>query len=454
MKNPSTLLFCILVLIIASANTIAQGSKMTKSGAVLIPLNWYEIYKDTTLRSTFFKAEKIDKNKLVFLKVTNFNFLRYNLDHEVQEEVVKSYRVPENLWDQVFSYIPVPLPGPKAAIDTAKNEFLLSLKNWRQKLARREKSLQDYLEKFPNNVHVTDDEKAKLKEKIEDTSNGKEAIGVGALKDLEKIRQKTEELIFSSANIAVTVFDTLTVVEPKENYIMAQIRPFWSKTTSENTATDAYYASILYDKQLLIHEKVVQKFKAFFAAGRKTYRGTRINIGKKESGTLVTITMTPVGLSNENIEIANKTRPVSVQYFVQSDKPVVFHVGYSLAFLEDTEFEKVRTLAGNDGFTLIQGECYSLELSAFLSYELLKSNDEKQSLGITLGTDMTSPGDKIYIGISGRLFEHWFFTIGAVTGEIVEGVNEQIGNPEIKLFESIKTTRDWGFVLGISLSPF
>jgi hypothetical protein len=376
------------------------------------------------------------------------------LDHEVQEEVIESYRVLENLWDQVFSYIPGWLPTFKASPDSALNEFLQSLRNWQEKLAYREQKLQNYLENFSDSVHVTNKEKKHLKDKIEDSGDDSEAIGVGAVKSLEALRLKTEALIFNSENIAVTVFDTMTVIEPKDNSIMAQIPPVRRKTISKNTATDAYYASILYDKQLQIHNKVVEKFKAFFAAGRKTYRGTRIKIGKKDSGTLVTITMMPVGLRNKNIEIANKTQPVNVQYFIQSDKSFLFHVGCSVTFLKNNEFEKVRAAAGNDVFTLIKDEDYSQDLSAFLSYEILKSNDAERSLGFTLGTDITSPGNKIYLGSSVKLFERWFFTIAAATDEIVKGINEQSENSEIKLYESIKTTRDWGIIFAISLNPF
>ncbi len=152
--------------------------------------------------------------------------------------------------------------------------------------------------------------------------------------------------------------------------------------------------------------------------------------------------------------IANQEKPVSIEYFVQTDKPVIFHAGYSISSLNDVDFEKVQTLLGNDVFNLIRDEETSQEMSIFLTYELLKSNDNQWSLGATLGTDVRLPGDKIYLGLSGKLFSSWFITVAAATTELPVGVIPVSTTSGVISFESIETSREWGFVVGLSVSPF
>lgn len=390
----------------------AQENKTLKNESVDILINWQKIHEGN-LWSIFYDESKIKESTVVYLKVTNFNFIRFNLEHEIKEDVIESYKVLENLWKQVVSidtYVDL-FAGIKF-----KNKFLEKLVDWRKKLRSREDALKTYLDGFTANVYVEEKDIEDLKERIEDD--------VKIVEDLEDLRIIVQDNIFKS-----------------------------------ETAQEAYYASVLYEQQLKIHKEVIDKFKAFFTAGRLVCRGKEIKLGRKESGTKVTTILNPVGIKEAENKKTEKPkteigRPATIQYFVQSDMPVVFHVGYSFSRLKNIEFEKIQSLAGNDVFVQIKDEEISQNLSAFLSYELFVSNNLERSLSLTIGTDVVNPGKKIYLGASAKLFRRWFVTIAGATSEIIVGVGEENGDSQIKLFQSVKKTRKWGIVIAISISPF
>jgi hypothetical protein len=408
------IIFIHLTMLQAAENT-SQNNEMVE-----IAVDWQKLYAADTW-SVFYTETRIDENTIVYLKISNFNFIRFNLEHEVREEMIESYKVMEDLWSQVFGLAEeVPLLPER----TKENKFLASLDTWRQELINREKSLSKFLNRFTSTVYLEDTETELLQEKIEDKSTDPQAIGKAVVNHLEDLRANAYENIFSS-----------------------------------ETATEAYFASALYERQLQIHDEVINKFKAFFTAGRSAYKGKRIRLGQKESGTKVTAVLSPVR-SKEPESLPKATagqknlQPLLIQYFVQSSMPVVFHMGYALSSLGEAGFEKVRLAAGNDVFAQIKDEKLSQNLSAFLSYELWISNNLERSLALTLGTGLAEPGEKIYLGASIKLFRRVFITLAGVSAEITRGVVKENSDPQIKLFQTIQKVKKWGMVVAVSISPF
>ena len=450
--------FVFLTLFFMILSSFALFAKV-KNENVTIAVDWRIIMAEG-LWNELYNAKKISESTEVSLEVLNFNFLRYNLDHEIKEEVIESYRVLENLWSQVFTGI----AGIRGVISSAKkediqDEFLECLMKWQNELITGENELQDYLDEFTREIKVSDDDIASVEVQIKEFK--------AAVKELHCLKNKTKNKIYTSKNTSLSRIYPFKL-KSKDEVVAESKKKILMTTDTVHSAVDAYYATILYKSQLEDHEKIMDKFNAFFTRAELILAGKRIALGKKEPGTMVTVTLTPtkargtldsfklVSSRKRTEDQKSASAPTSVirRYFVQSDMPIVFHIGYSVSTLNNAEFEKIKTLTGNEVYNQITGEGFTQNLAAFLSYELWASNNLAQSLAFTIGTEMASPGKKIYLGGSIQFLRRWFFTAALATGEITEGVKEISGDSEMQLFHTIKNTRKWEAVFAISIRLF
>ncbi len=447
MKHPaiskSILLSLILFLTVPS---------LAQTGSLRIPVNWFAIEQDPGLRNTFYKQSRITRETFISFEVNHFNYLRYNLEHEVEQEVIVSYRVLEDLWNQLFNQIPLGIAALPDSVK-AKDEFLFYLDQWRTWLNLRDRALDAFLEAFPTNVGLPQGVLDDLMDRIEDPGVQHGAIGVGAVAQLQALKIQARDKILTSKSFTTAVFNPVAIKDD-DDHLIGRTDTLQGVIVSAQGATDAYYAGKLYEQQLQVHDAVLAKFDAFFEKGRDTYRGKEIRVGKKSQGTLVTTTFTVDNFNAADYSIAAQQLPVSVQYFVQSTRPVMFHAGYVISSLDDIDFEKVQTLAGNEVFNLIRDDDLSQDMSAFLTWEFLNSNDGSASLGVSIGTEIKSPGDQVILGLSARFLRRWLLTVATANSGILEGVNEISGNGDIRAFESIKKSREWGILVGISVTPF
>jgi hypothetical protein len=139
----------------------------------------------------------------------------------------------------------------------------------------------------------------------------------------------------------------------------------------------------------------------------------------------------------------------TTEYFVHSKLPVVFHGGYSYSKLRDVEFETVRSLDQTDLFSEIRKNTETLNtMVAFLSLGRSFFVEEKLGAFLSIGTDFSDPGDRLYVGVSGQFYKRFFFTVGKLNATVTEGENrvlERVGNAteSRELFTALATRRDW-----------
>jgi hypothetical protein len=148
------------------------------------------------------------------------------------------------------------------------------------------------------------------------------------------------------------------------------------------------------------------------------------SIGKKKPGTKVTFTLAAVDQSGSSTPLDD------VDYFVQSNMPLVAHGGLSFSGLRDVSFSKVRraTGFGEEDLFQQQSDDTSTGFALFLGWQFygqgdVATNQKEGRIGaaFSLGTDVNAPGKRVFAGPSLLLFNRLVISGGAVFGKEAEG---------------------------------
>lgn len=408
-----------------STGSKIKGIEHEKTGnTVNLTIDW----------QNFTKAKKTDiprinSNTYISIRVKNFNFFQYKLQYTIDEKVVESYKKIEKLWAELFG-IPGITKIPRAV--DKKEDFAY----WAKELKKTENKIMEYLADISNNIAG--------KEETRIVNDEEKTVKVDkTIIDVKKNREKIESMR-----------DDLINDKMKLGKLSARVLERQVKTQDDLKN---------YEKVEARHAKVIEKINSFINMANLTLEGDVKNIGKKKSGTYITVIFTAVEKSPSHPE---QTKPKMISYFVHSPFPVIFHVGYAYSGLKDIEFKKVRALESADLFSQVKDEKGTDEFVAFLSWEpkiKMFKNTSKFSLALTLGTDVSSPGEKIYAGASLKLLSRVFLTGGFVSGEVAEAkesnkivdkiVDEVTGKTNTRnLYTTITLRRNWEWFIGISFS--
>ena len=380
----------------------------TKTGAVVtITVDWAKLVNCTTTEKNkdlgARTGRRINEDNPVNIHVTNFNFINYTVSYKVEETVVETYVMLEKLWQQLLG---IPVFGTPNLSPADMREhgqavcrgFQQCGANWAFKIATVQIALGQFLEEFAGQTHVTETNKTT----IEDHA--------AQLKTHQKdVREMLNVIVDNPAN------------GPKE--------------FEEITRFETVFAK---------QEKLFEKIDAYVAAADMVANGKTYPVGKKKTGTIVAVSLTPKDQSQ-----ADGKPTTTSEYFVHSKLPVVFHAGYSYSKLKDVEFETVRSLEQTDLFSEIRKNTETLNtMVAFLSVGRSFLVDEKVGAFLSIGTDFSDPGDRLYVGASVQLYKRFFLTAGKLNATITEGVNpvlERVGNAaeSRELFTALNTRRDW-----------
>lgn len=378
------------------------SAEVKATGPVIIPLVWGD--KDNKNPNIWDK--KVTKDNEVSIKIEKgFNFLNYSIDYRIEDEIIPIYNDLDKFWGTFITGI-TEIPIYKA-IETEPTSFVSSFHEWRSELERQQKGLADFLaNEVTNNITLTQSQ-------IDNVSKERE-IRKNAIKDLDLLRANTYALIGDNG-----------------------------------TSIETYYSQMLYDSQLKQHEKMVDGLRSFIQLATNVEEGQRIIIGKKPQGTRVTVTMSVKAKDESLQKTAIEAGTVVVQYFVSSNRPVLFHAGLVYTRLNDINIEKINTLDKGEVFKQIKNPSSSSNLSTFLSYQLAVNAQGDAGILASFGTDIPSPGKRLYLGVTGN-FGSFLFTLGASTASIKEGENLLTED----LFKTIKVKREWGYFIAISVNPF
>lgn len=371
-------------------------------GQVVLTLDWGQLPQGTKTHQ--FKESRVDENVSVLVKVIRFNFVHYALQFAVEEQQVESYVALDKLWKQLVGFTGAAF----AASQGERTAFEDKLVEWLSSIRETEEDLKAFLNDARyKTIGLTESQANEMRDKAERMGAAKE--------DLLKLH-----------------FDALQLM-------------------NGGTLEDIGW----YDKILPQHEALLARIDAFSQGAALSINGRTWVVGKKKAGTLVTATFTPKAVDGSEQE------PFRLEYFVHSKLPVLFHVGYAYSDFSQVEFEKIRALNGQDVFALVRGDKGTDAFTAFLSFEIWSWRWKNHSFGTlaTLGTDLTSPGDKVYVGGSLRLFERFLISGGVSTrvdaegtDPFIEDLGDSVGARELFLVMSSK--RDWTGFVAVTFNVF
>lgn len=380
----------------------------TKTGGVVtITVDWANLVNCTTNQKDKGLGarigHRINEDNPVNIHVKNFNFTNYTLSYKVEETVVETYVMLEKLWQQLlgtplFGVPNISSANLRAHVQEPCTGFPQCGANWAFKIATVQIVLSEFLAKFAGQTHVTAADMMTID---------------GYAKTLKAHQNDIREML------KVIVNDPAN--GPKDIPQVTQFETVFAK-----------------------QEKLFEKIDAYQAAAALVANGKVIPIGKKKAGTIVAVSLTP---KDQNQADGKPT--TTTEYFTHSKLPVVFHAGYSYSKLRDIEFETVRSLEQTDLFSEVRKNSETLStMVAFLSLGRSFLVDEKIGAYLSIGTEFSDPGDRLYVGASAQIYKRFFFTVGRLNASVTEGVNpllERVGNAteSRELFAAIAKRRDW-----------
>ena len=339
---------------------------------------------------------KIDTDTSVSIKVESFNFLKFNIGFNIEEQEIKAYSFLAGIWSDILGF------NLDGAFGTSAGLSSDPLIDWWKNVINNLETLEITLANY-NNEYLTKKE----------------------LSDLEDDVNSIQTAINESIDLKSKAFRSISTD-------IAQIEAFQNVN--------------------IIHNQFLVSANRFISLANLSINGKIKSIGKKNAGVIVSVEIEPLSQGNEGIPITSKS--VDVSYPVESVYPLEFHAGFTLSQLKNEEFESISQLNGSDLYARIRNDNNTSNFSAYLSYLFPNT----KSIYATIGTDIEKPGDNLYIGVSKKFNEKWYLSVGGnyglateAQGEVTEVLNS--GNTRT-LYEIVREERDWGVFLAISYKVF
>jgi hypothetical protein len=421
-----------LALVLAGALNAGAQPKVNRASVanavIHDTLRW-----DDRDRISYKITDRITPKTTVTLRLTHFNFLRYEPAFSTEAKTIQGYAELEKLWTQVLGFNPLAAGFTEAKVRPGRSAFIDSLAAWRIALTAAEEQLGKHLADVPDSVGLTN---ADI-ERIED-ARATEAL---APKALETRRLAVHQLLLNPTTWVVA--DSTSSPAPSPGSAIAA-----------NPNAEAWYAQQLYDAELQKHDALVARINVFLKRAAESVNGRIRQFDTQKAGTIVTtsITVTPLVNTAKATEIAAKQQVRSMSYYVQSPMPLVFHAGPAYTNIADVNIEKVDRPAVGDVFQEVTKPKSDADLIAFMTYMLRGIGYDTPGFGLTIGTGLKDIGKRLYFGGTAKFNERLFLTGGAFSQTVKEGDAALVANGS--LFASVKNVAKWGYYVSISVAPF
>jgi hypothetical protein len=344
-------------------------------------------------------TNRIDEDASVTITSTSFNFLKYTIKYQIDETVVDSYVLLAKLWQGIVGLGLPALDTEIRGLRIAQQDPILA---WLNSIGTAQAELDLAAGRVPPAPFLTNGQIADVKA------------------DTEKMLSARED-VMRRYGAVITNFPSFTAFEQ-------------------------------FNKVKVFHDAVLSRLDAYVDLAALAVSGQVKTIPKKNAGTIVTVTLTPVTTGG-----AERPPSLTIEYFSHSRLPLTFHVGYAVGNLKELEFEQVTAFAGGDLFTQVRSNNKTEGMAALMTYDLWSRHDGKLAVGVTLGTDVKKPGQRMMAGGSFRV-GRIVATIGGMLGELKEGANPVIenlsGGVTRQLFGSIITRRDSARFFAVSVKVF
>ena len=376
----------LLAFLIAGAAWPSGAAAQVKTCAVGTTARFVLKYDGTEWKTTAPAQARITDKDRVDVCVEHFNFLRYTLKFDVDEEQSEAYAYLTKLWGSIlldpFGSVMAAF-GPTAPPAATRPPVVVKL----HELYKASRAL----------------DAAVSTSAVKYTETG---LTAGEATALDGERTGVSALL-AAARAAYKAVDDV---------ILGDVASFESVHGQHK---ELYRATI-------DHFRGVEgRADVYLHLSLKSIRFEVKTIGKKKPGTKVTFTLTAVDQSGSSTPIDE------VDYFVQTTMPLVAHGGLSFSGLRDVSFSKVRratSFGEEDLFQQQSSDDTSTGFALFLGWQFYgnatRSEDQRQSrvgAAFSLGTDVNAPGKRVFAGPSLLLFNRLVISGGAVFGKEAEG---------------------------------
>ena len=502
-------LVALLLLALHPALTLAQGTASSVDSRVwaetrnatpgiLIPIDWSQ------KKRTGKVPERVTPKRQVSWRIARFNFMRFEPEVTVESKVVPGYELLEKLWSNVLSLAPLPgLPVGSASDEAVlgkRSPFLKSMEEWRAGVQSAEQSLSQRIKDLPKAVVLTIEDSAKIAgfaTRVLEDKNDLETLRktteswilrqyaaglIDASKEYVALKESigpltaeaeaaTKSLKDAAAAVAAAPNETARTAAradsskkaethkaatQKLTEAKAELDRFGEATLTPSPIAEAYYAKALYDAQLVSHNALAVKHTEFLRRAQETAQGRTRNLESQKAGTIVTIKalVKPVGESAEDAKTARAEEPITVDYYIQSEMPVVFHAGVAWTNIKSFDYEIVQKSLTGDVFQRISKPDASVDLTTFMTYLFTPTSDGIQAgFGLTIGTGIKDPGKKLFVGTTFKFHDRLLLTGGGFSEKLTENDGAAIPS-NANLFEAVKRVQKWGWFVSFGATPF
>jgi hypothetical protein len=426
------ILLSLLVLLASASLANAQVVAAPKCGGATLTNNVYRFCYDG---STWLMDEpanaRFTNGDRVEVQVLHLNYLRYTLSFDVQEQKSESYQYLNKLWTSVLGIgfgslggILSP-PGEDADLrkkrEAAENLFLDRL---RQVLR--------YAEALDTHITVTIGEHRRPGLNQAEVTALRNSVGTGS---------ETCSDVWTTGNDPLLTCPIAALsTKLTEKYTDLE-RGVHTDTAQFALATGARFGE-LYEKIKKAYAEVITRSDQFRALAVKTLTVTTRQVGKRDAGTKVTLTLAAVDAGGGRSPIGD------VSYIVETTIPLVVHGGMAFSSLNDVTFEKVKRSNGfseDDVFQKSGDNANSRNFTLFMGWRFASfwggetPNSKRLSALISLGTDVDKPGKKIYIAPTLVFFNRVALSGGAALGKELNGEQQTLEPDVFKIIKAKPT---------------
>jgi hypothetical protein len=329
---------------------------------------------------------RITSRDPVWIRVRHFNFLRYTLSYDVKEEQAQSYAYLTRLWSSVLS--------PELG------SLLVGLSETQRppELPLIEASRVVY-----QNAQL-------VQRKIEAAIAPHRRPGL--------TREELTALSAATGEVKAAVSQLVTAFAALQKIAESDTEGF---KAAFGASTSRYY-KLAVDS----YATAAARADSFLSLAERSLGDDVKKIGTRDAGTRVTVTLSATDPSGEKKDVE------TVHYFVQSGMPLVAHGGVAVTGIKNVTFQKVSRAVqfSQEDFFQQQGTGNAVKsFSVFLGWQFfarvtsldLDAKQQPVSVLLSMGTDLSSPGNRIFIGPSVMLFGRFVVTGGAAIGRESEG---------------------------------
>jgi hypothetical protein len=367
--------------------------------------NAWQVDEPTNVRFT--DSDRVE------VEVIRLNYFRYTLSFDVQEQKAEAYQYLTKLWTSVlgvgFGSAIVAL-GPVAAVLTPEQQFV------------------DHLRQVLRYAEALD---AGITRGI--AAHRKPGLNAD---EASVLRARLGTATATCADTWATGEDPLIEcpilsLSPKVTEKFNDLERGVHTSNEQFAAATGKYGEI-YQTVKRAYADVHVRADQFQVLALKSLGSERRKVGKRAAGVRLTLTLAAVDASGGRSPIGD------VSYVVETSLPLVVHGGVVFSRLNDVTFEKIKRANGfaeDDLFQKKGDEANSRNFTMFMGWRLGtigggEPNTNKLSALLSLGTDIDSPGKKLYVAPTVLFFNRVAVSYGAAFGKESEG-QQQTLEPDV-----------------------